>query len=427
MPWQEQVAAVATEMEDGLSAYREVIVTIPRQSGKTTLLLVLELERALYRAKAFGEQRIFYSAQTGFDARRKLIDDQAPTLMRSPLKRTVQQVRRAQGSEGIVFTNGSRIDVMASSKSAGHGRTMDLGVIDEAFDDVDDRREQAMIPAMATKPDAQLFVVSTAGTNESVYLNRKVEAGRAAAAEGRTSGVAFFEWSADADTDPADEDAWFRYMPALGRTIGVEAIRHARQSMSEGEFRRAYMNQPTRVEERVIPKDVWDRVVSESAPDGRLTFAFDVAPDRSSAAIAVADRQFRAEVIDHRAGTGWLADRLVELAGKWDALVVVDKQSAAGSFAQELEDAGVDVARWGTDEVASACGRFYDRVFDGQVKVRSHDGLHAAVAGAARRNVGDRWLWGRRTSSTDISPLVAVTLALGANPDDGGAPVVSFA
>jgi hypothetical protein len=37
--------------------------------------------------------------------------------------------------------------------------------------------------------------------------------------------------------------------------------------------------------------------------------------------------------------------------------------------------------------------------------------LDLAVAGATRRELGDRWLWNQETASVDISPLVAVTLA----------------
>lgn len=49
MPWQQLVADVGTEMDPdtGLPAYREVICTIPRRSGKTTLILSFELQRAL--------------------------------------------------------------------------------------------------------------------------------------------------------------------------------------------------------------------------------------------------------------------------------------------------------------------------------------------------------------------------------------------
>jgi len=39
--------------------------------------------------------------------------------------------------------------------------------------------------------------------------------------------------------------------------------------------------------------------------------------------------------------------------------------------------------------------------------------IDAAVAGACRRVAGDRWLWSRRSSSVDITPLVSLTLAFG--------------
>ena len=37
--------------------------------------------------------------------------------------------------------------------------------------------------------------------------------------------------------------------------------------------------------------------------------------------------------------------------------------------------------------------------------------LETAVAGAVRRLVGDRWAWGRKVSTSDISTLEAATLA----------------
>jgi hypothetical protein len=38
--------------------------------------------------------------------------------------------------------------------------------------------------------------------------------------------------------------------------------------------------------------------------------------------------------------------------------------------------------------------------------------LDAAVAGAITRPLGDAWAWSRKSSSVDISPLVASTMAL---------------
>jgi phage terminase large subunit-like protein len=74
MGWQQMVADVLLELLPGtrIPAYREGVVTVPRQQGKTTLILCLAVQRAL---RWPGQPRIAYSAQTGSDARRKLLDD----------------------------------------------------------------------------------------------------------------------------------------------------------------------------------------------------------------------------------------------------------------------------------------------------------------------------------------------------------------
>ncbi len=411
MPWQRLVADVGLELDPvtGLPAYREVVVTVPRQSGKTTLVLGWELQRVLRWAQA---QRCAYTAQTGWDARRKLIDDQAPMIMASPVRVAVERVFRGAANEAITFKNGSRIDVLATSESAGHGRTIDLGIIDEAFADADDRREQALLPAMATRAAAQILVVSTAGTEASIYLNRKVQAGRAASAAGEQTGIAYFEWSASEDQDIDDPGTWWSCMPALGHTITEEVVRHARATMSEGDFRRSWLNQQTTSDERVIPAAVWDQVCDPLVkPEGRFVFAVDVTPDRSAASIAVADTDGRCEVVDHRPGVSWTVDRLRELALKWDAPIVLDGYGPAGSLMDALDGGGVRVERLLTRQVANACGVFYDAVSDRKIQIRRSELLDAAIAAARRRSTGDAWAWARSDTSVDISPLMAVTLA----------------
>jgi len=410
MPWQQQVIEVATEIDPdtGWPAYREIVVTVPRQSGKTTLVLAWEVDRALMWGKP---QRIAYTAQTGFDARRKLLDDQAPILMGSSLAAAVDRVQRAQGNEALVFRNGSRIDVLASTESAGHGKSLDAACIDEAFADTDDRRETAILPTMATRRDAQVMVVSTMGTDASTLLNRKVAAGRAAVEAGQSDGIAYFEWSADPDMAIDDPATWWSCMPALGHTITEDVVRHALQTMSEGEFRRSWLNQQTRSSERVIPLDAWERVVSDSvAPDGGLQFAFDVSADRSHASIAVSDENNQIEVIDSRPGVAWLVERIIDLSKKWDATVLLDGLSPAGGFADQLEAAGVRAVRLSTREVAFACGAFYDSVMSSNISIRSHPDLEVAIAAAKRRQVGDSWIWSR-SGDVDVSSLVAATLA----------------
>ncbi len=413
MPWQRQVVDAALEYDEasGRPAYREVWVTVPRQSGKTLAMAVVMLERAIARV---DPQRIAYTAQTGWDARKKLIEDIAPEITGSPLGDTVTRVLRGAGMEAVEFKNGSRIEVLPSTPAAGHGKTLDLGVIDEAFHDGDLRREQSMIPAMATKPDAQILGISTAGTDASVLLNRKVEQGRRAVAEGADSGIAYFEWSAapdDADRI-GDPKLWATFMPALGHTIDESVVQHAFDTMELDEFLRAFGNIPTIGDTREIPPGLWDAVALEdAAPAGGLAVAVDCTPDRSHVSVVVADADGQVEVVDHRTGTGWVVDRVTQVAAEGHA-VFVDEGGPAGTFCDPLEAAGVEVVRLGTREFVQACSGFYDAIVEQTIRVRPSAALDAAVVAAAKRSVSDSWAWARKVGSYDVSPLVAASIAV---------------
>jgi hypothetical protein len=287
-----------------------------------------------------------------------------------------------------------------------------LAGIDESFADLDFRREQALQPSMATVPDAQTWNVSTAGTERSVYLKKKIEDGRSAVAEGRTRGLAYIEYSIPDGEDCDDPETWWSYMPALGWTINEDAVRHARETMPDGEWRRSFGNQWTVSDERVIPLGVWQAACDERvAPEGGLQFGFDVNPERSAASIVVADDQGRCELVEHRPGVGWCVDRIVELSKAWGAPIVLDAYGPAGSFADELVSRGVNVVRYSTREMAYACGSLFDRLADGRVSVRRSTVLDEAVAGARRRAAGDAWVWARKDGESDVCSLVALTLA----------------
>lgn len=414
MPWQEQVANVGLELlPDGRPAYREVTLTVPRQSGKTTLILGWEIQRAIGWAKLLGiPQRIAYSAQTGKDAREKLLEDQVPLLEGHRRELGIGKVTRTNGSESVLWTNGSRLILLASGEDSGHGKTLHLAVKDELFADADMRRDQALIPAMATQPHAQALTASTMGTAESVALNAAVSAGRSAVEADSGKGVAYFEWSADAEDDPANQDVWWRCMPALGRTISLEVVEHAYQSLKTDEFKRAYLNIPTASDERVIPGPVWAGVCDPNVEAVAGVFALDVNPERSSAGIVAAGDGPILEVVDYRPGVGWLLDRIVDLHSTYGVPFALDKRGPAGSFLDELLAKGIPVIELDTQDVSRSAVSFYDSVMDGAVTIRANLDLDTAVAGAAKRSVGESWAWGRKSSRFDISLLVAASIGL---------------
>jgi phage terminase large subunit-like protein len=286
----------------------------------------------------------------------------------------------------------------------------------------DDRVEQGMKPAMITRPQPQLWIFSTAGTSKSVYLREKVEAGRFHAEAGITSGVAYFEWSAPPDADPGDPATWYGCMPALGRTVREEAIRADFASMKLVEFRRAYLNQwPDEApdEWQVIDEATWRALADPGSQLGNLVaFAADVMPGREYGSIATAGRRadgnLHVEVVDHQRGTSWMVERLVELADRWrPCALVVDGSGEAGSLIAPLEAAGLEVVKPTLREATQACGLFVEAAADsGKLRHLGQPDLSLALAGARKREISDAWLWARKGLSVDISPLVAVTLAL---------------
>jgi hypothetical protein len=389
----------------GAPAWREVGVTVPRQSGKTQLVWAWCVARCVAWPRP---QHIAWTGQTGADARKKWLDELLPTLRRSPLFGLVEAVNVAMGAEAVRFRNGSILRLLSVSPSSGHGITLDGAVLDELWADEDMRREQMLRPAMVTRADAQIWWVSTAGTPASVVLARKVEQGRKAVEEGLATGVAYFEWSADpARWDPDDEAQWWACMPAMGHLVTPEVVRAERAGMDPEEFRRAYGNLPSRALAAGIPEGRWAAVCDpEAAPAGELTWAVEVAMDRASACIAVSDGE-AVELVEHRAGTGWVVGRVAELVEHHGGEVVLDGTGPAGALADMLPGA----RRLTSRDVLDAEDAFLAAVLEARVRVRPDVGLDKAARGVVQRQVGDRWCWSRRHSATEVAPLVAAALA----------------
>jgi len=126
MPWQRTVADTALELEGGVLVYRDVGLTVPRQQGKSFLVLVLMLTRGLLEPR----QSIAYAAQTALDARKKLLEDWRPG--REPTGLSGHELSRARTGVDDALQR-LQIQLIASTAKAGHGRVLDLAVLDEAF------------------------------------------------------------------------------------------------------------------------------------------------------------------------------------------------------------------------------------------------------------------------------------------------------
>jgi hypothetical protein len=434
MPWQQYVADVATEqLEDGRYAYQVVVVSVPRQSGKTTLLGALLTERCISQ----DNHGAFYTAQTGKDARDRW-NDLVKLIQSSPL-RLHARARRSQGNERVEWPNGSALRVFAPTADSLHGYTPPTVCLDEAFahsEEQGDALMGAIGPAQITLPHRQLWIVSTRGTATSVFLQRWLEAGRAGA-----DGVALFDWGADDDQDPFDPDDLLAFHPALGLEHGngitVESIlaegeraRAAGQG-AVAEFIRAYGNRTTQTLVHTIPPQEWRELTASDVrpqlpPGGApMVLTYDVAHDRTASTIGATwldgNGHLQHKLVKWAGGTSWVADQLADYCERWDNVVGVAADDTGPSREVTDQLRGLPSSRsyvarnprtLSSKELTVAWGELLELV---RTQGFTHDGspvLADAAACVVPRPVLDSAAPSRRYSPGDIAPLVQLLVGL---------------
>jgi hypothetical protein len=140
-------------------------------------------------------------------------------------------------------------------------------------------------------------------------------------------------------------------------------------------------------------------------------------PDRDWSSVGVAGS--RADGLPHlelarmESGTGWVVPWLADRMQRWDApTLVLDPGSAAGSLIGDLQRAGVEPLLVKPRDMAAACGRLFDTVEARGLRHLGQPDVTDALMGAKKRPMADAWAWDRKNASVNISPVVALTLAL---------------
>lgn len=424
-PWQKLVLAHSlAERDDGKWAAFEVGLVVSRQNGKGSILEARELAGLFL----LGERLIIHSAHqfdTSLEAFRRLLAlvEETPEF-----SRRVRRVSRSHGEEGIELKGGQRIRFRTRTKGGGRGFTSDCLILDEAMD-LPEVAHGALLPTLSARPNPQVWYTGSA-VDRNVHEHGIVFARvRERGLKGGDRGLAFFEWSVDVDEFAADPElasspgAWAQANPGLGIRIAADHVALEQRSMDPHTFsveRLGVGDWPsTDGLRRVISSEAWAALIdASSAPGDPLTFAIDVSPDRSFASIAVAGRrgadEHHVEVVDRRPGTGWVVDRAVELERKHGGRAwIVDAAGPVSSLLFDLaERLDVEPAVVSAQQHAQAFGLFVDAVEQGTLRHLGSVELASALAGAVKRPLGDAWAWSRKSSTVDISPLVACTLAL---------------
>lgn len=259
--------------------------------------------------------------------------------------------------------------------------------------------------------------------------------------------LGFFEWSAPPGCSVDDRDAWAMANPSMNHPNGIaeRTIASAAKTDPEFVFRPEVLCQwLDTAREGPFPLGTWEagRWAPASEGDkpapivGKVKACIDVAHDRTMSYVSFAgyraDGLPQVEIVAQRAGQSWVKDWLADPKRR-DRIEAVTGQSKGAPVSAlmkdlkaALEDRGdafdIPVEDWGGDDLAGWTGVFYDLVRAGavtdegeQVGVRHlpQPSLDVAAATAVTKPLGDRFVWDRSKSPTDIAPLVAATGAVG--------------
>lgn len=426
LPWQRYVVDVALEVDAfGLFVYSTILITVPRQAGKTTVDLSASIQNALLGRN----RRTWYTAQSGQHANEKFLE-MVELWESCALRSLAPKPRLSNGSAALPFVNGSKFRPFAPVEGALDGKQADRVSLDEFWYWTSAQYSILRQSFSATKltrekitgQRPQTWIFSTEGTVESTALNGMLDEFRSGEPDPTVAG---FDFGILDDDDPFDLDRIYERHPGAGYLFtreGLESFR-AEFADSPGEFARAFGNRRTGATERVIPVAAWNAAAwtdpTPPAP-GRVCFAAAVGVDGVDTTIT-ATQQHGAGTLSAVVKDGWMENtygaslKLKELRSKYpDAGFIVDPAGPSAALHDELERDGFDLIPIRTGDVIAATQATVAGIQHPGTptwRYRPHPKLEAAAELATKRGVGDgTWMFGRRASVGSISALESANL-----------------
>lgn len=436
IPWQLTAANLIGAVDPdrpGSWRYPTVVITVPRQSGKSTLLRAVHMDRLMKPNPDGTPPRkpvtLWMTAQTGQDARKRFTN-LADLVDTSSILGALVKRRASVGSEHLRFGRVS-LSPFAPTPKALHGETTPFVSVDEAwaFDEASAASLLAAItPTMQNEPGRQLIIISTAGDHASRWLWSLVKAGRASVQD-PNSRIAYLECSADpryaddGDGDPLSLEA-LHFHPAIGHVTTADDIRtlyDQDQSPNRlANIRRGFLNlwpsdMDTSAEARDLAQFDAATQLHPAAHAGSTVIALDVAHDRSGAAIyagtPLADGRTLVELVESGPGTAWIGTALGR-PGVPGGQLHHDPTGYTGAAIERLTLKHHTPAPASGVDLADATAGLLSAISDGTVVLRAAPELRDQFEAALTRPAGGAgFTWDAAKSPGPIDHLRAATLA----------------
>jgi hypothetical protein len=404
---------------DGDFAADVVAMSIARQVGKTYMVGGLQFADCIKTpdTTVVWTAHRFKVARETFMELKGLAESPALLPYVDP-----DEIKTAAGNETIPFRNGSRILFAARERGSirGVAKVRKL-VLDEA-QILTDTAMSDLTPTMNRAVNPQIIMMGTPPKPTdpgTVFTEIRREA-----LTGESEGTLYFELSADPDADLDDWAQIKKANPSLDVHTPRKAIRRLRRVLADDDFRREAMGIWDSIDgTMVIDALTWRSVADPTAEAlGEVAYGIDVSPDREHASIGMsgntAGGRLLVEHVEGRNSADWVVGVAKRIyVAQRPRCFVIDAQSPASRFAPELIEAEIPVVITGAREYANSCAAFYDSAMgrnDVQLVHLDQPSLNVALTKASKRDIGAEglWAWNRKKADSDITPLVAVSLAI---------------
>lgn len=423
LPWQRFVLRRwLAEDEDGKFVNLECGLSVPRQNGKTEIIVARIIYGIIFR-KAIG---LFTAQQqdTADVVKRRIQDFFYENPYEEIFNLLTPRFRNKPRNFAFMeFENGSVYTFTTRTRMGGLGTTNDELINDEAAD-MTDAHQATLQPTIsaAKSGNPQVIYCGTPPMAESVgqvfaRSRKQIMSGK--------NGV-WTEWSVDKLTDKDDKEAWYRTNPSLGEFLLPNAVEAEANSLSIDNFNRMRLGWWSGVEDkRAIAQKVWDELYTEK-PDFddsfRPVYAVKFSPDRSDYSLAVAqplkDGKIHIEIVMHRPmSEGW-ARVSKWLIDRWRncSKIIVDGATGQAILFEELTRGGVapkKIIQPNMKEIVAAHQFVYDAINRGEFSHYNQPLLNQTIRVTKMRQMGRYGGFGWESMSKTLSTaaLDAATFA----------------
>lgn len=400
----------------GQLRYRQIVVSMGRQNGKSLLGAILGVYGLLLHQQ--GAQVISIASST--EQARIIYSRVLYTIQNNEYLK--KRFRKATEQRGIVTADGSaRYDVKAAKESALQGIPMSLCLFDELH--IAKRGMwSAAVLGTAQRKDGMVIGITTAGDETSDTLIELYKLGyQAAAGDKDLERFGFFLWEAPEHSQIDNPVALKCANPSIdaGR-LDLGTVLSDIRSIPEHEARRYRLNRfIAGTAQSWIPSELFAQAAGDGITEQKdVILAVDRTKNWEYASIAAArkldDGTYQTELVAGFAGATeqQLYNKVHELyaRGTIKAIAVDDRQMP--NLVKRLKVDGLPVWPLWTKEISAACSTVYAMFSSGVIKHRNDPLLVVQSPRGIAKYTGETWLISRRDSLGDIDALMATVMAL---------------